>query len=240
VLLGSLGGGVRYAFTTRSAGFSSPPFDTLNLSFDVGDNPASVETNRRAVLERLRVRRAVWLTAQHGGSVAVIGAADDPEPDRQFAVDGLVTTIADVALAALAADCALVVLADPRAGVLGVLHCGRAGLTAGIVSALVDEMRAQGATAVRAATGPTICGRCYEVGDDVAAAVTSVVPLARSLAYSGRPALDVKAGVIAQLADVGVHVVREVGGCTLEDDNAFSYRRDHRTGRQAALIWQVP
>ena len=240
MLLGSLGGGVRYAFTTRSAGFSSTPFDTLNLSFDVGDQPASVETNRRAVLERLRVPQAVWLTAQHGGRVAVIGAPHDADADRQFEVDGLVTTVAELAIAALAADCALVGLADPRAGVLGVLHCGRAGLTAGIVRTLVDEMRAHGATAVRAAIGPTICGRCYEVGDDVAAAVASVVPVARSVAHNGRPGLDIKAAVIAQLADAGVHVVREVGGCTLEDDNAFSYRRDHRTGRQAALVWQVP
>jgi polyphenol oxidase len=240
VLLGSLGGGVRYAFTTRSAGFSAPPFESLNLSFDVGDQPASVETNRRAVLDRLRVPHAVWLTAQHGSGVAVVGVADDLESDRQFEVDGLVTTIVDVALAALAADCALVALADPTAGVLGVVHCGRAGLTAGIVGAAVDEMRAQGASAVRAAIGPTICGRCYEVGDDVAAAVGSVVPQARSRGRNGTPALDIKAAVVAQLADAGVYVVREVGGCTLEDDDAFSYRRDHRTGRQAALIWQVP
>jgi YfiH family protein len=242
--LGSLGGEVRFAFTSRLGGFSPAPYDTLNLSFNVGDDPAVVERNRRDVLGRLGVPRATWLQAQHGAVVRVVDAAVNTDGassghDAGYPVDGLVTTARDHALGALSADCALVVLADPATGLVGCLHCGRPGLVAGAVDAMVAAMRDGGARAIRAAVGPTVCGSCYEVPAEMAAAVVAVVPAAFSQARGGGPALDVRAGVIDQLRRAGVRVVRLVGGCTREDPTTFSYRRDKVTGRMGALIWRA-
>lgn len=229
--LGSLGGDVRFAFTSRLGGESAPPFDGLNLSTDVGDDVAIVEHNRHAVLDRVAVDRAVWLHAQHGRVVDRVTG-----PHGVHEADGLVSATPGLALAALSADCALVVLADPTVGVVGCVHCGRAGLVAGIVDSVVAAMRDLGATSIRAAVGPTICGTCYQVPAELAAAVVAVVPAARSRSHDGA-ALDVRAGVLSQLTRAGVAVVRLVGGCTLEDPSCFSYRRDPRTGRMAALVW---
>jgi YfiH family protein len=244
--LGSLGGGVRFAYTSRLGGFSAEgsaePYDSLNLSLSVGDDPDAVARNRRDVLEHLGVPRASWLHAQHGASVQVVdnpGGADRA-PAEGYPVDGLVTPAANLALGALSADCALVVLADSAAGLVGCLHCGRPGLVAGAVDAVVAAMRDNGARAIRAAVGPTVCGSCYEVPADMAAAVVAVVPAAFSRSRSGGPALDVRAGVIDQLRHAGVQVVRLVGGCTREDPTTFSYRRDNVTGRMGALIWRTP
>jgi YfiH family protein len=234
--LGSLGGDVRFAFTSRLGGFSAAPYDSLNLSFNVGDDPDVVGRNRRDVLERLRVPRAAWLQAQHGALVQVVDGAH--EHDAGHLADGLVTTATELALGALSADCALVVLADPAAGVVGSLHCGRPGLLAGAVEAIVATMRENGAQVIRAAVGPTVCGSCYEVPADMAAAVVAAVPAAFSRARGGGSALDVRAGVIDQLRHAGVRVVRLVGGCTREDPTTFSYRRDKVTGRMGALIWR--
>ena len=238
--LGSLGGEVRFAFTTRLGGFSAAPYDSLNLSFNVGDDPAAVSRNRRDLLEHLGIPRACWLQAQHGAAVQVVDPArvGDGEYPGEYPVDGLVTMAADLALGALSADCALVVLADPITGVVGSLHCGRPGLVAGTVEATVAAMRDQGAQTILAAVGPTVCGSCYEVPADMAAAVVAVVPAASARARGGGTGLDVRAGVIDQLRHAGVRVVRLVGGCTREDPTTFSYRRDKVTGRMAALIWQ--
>jgi purine-nucleoside/S-methyl-5'-thioadenosine phosphorylase / adenosine deaminase len=241
--LGSLGGGVRFAYTSRLGGFSPAPYDTLNLSFNVGDDPVAVERNRRDVLGRVGVPRAAWLQAQHGAVVQVVDGAGEPDSpgggrDAGHPVDGLVTSATDLALGALSADCALVVLADPATGLVGALHCGRPGLVAGAVDSMVATMRDEGAEAIRAAVGPTVCGSCYEVPADMAAAVLAVVPAAFSQARGGGPALDIRAGVIAQLRHAGVRVVRLVGGCTREDPTTFSYRRDKVTGRMGALIWR--
>jgi YfiH family protein len=241
VWLGALGGDVRFAFTSRTGGLSAPPFDELNLSLDVGNVAEVVERNRASVLDRIDLGAAAWLRAQHGRDVHVIdGAVTADDAARQG--DGLVTTATGqggYGLAALSADCALVVLADPAVGVVGCLHCGRQGLVAGVVEAVVQAMRDLGARSLRAAIGPTICGSCYEVPPDMAAAVVAVVPAAAARARSGGAGLDIRAGVLDQLSRAGVPRVRLVGGCTFEDPETFSYRRDHVTGRMGALVWRA-
>jgi YfiH family protein len=231
--LGSLGGDVHYAFSRRLDGFSAPPYDSLNLSDAVGDDPGAVERNQQLVLGRVVLESAAWLRARHGSEVRVV---DGPE---LVEADGLVSITPGLALGGLSADCALVVLADAGAGVVGVAHCGRLGLVGGVVASAVDAMRDAGARALRAAVGPTVCGSCYEVPAEMAAAVTAVVPAASARSRSGGAGLDIRAGVIAQLAGAGVRAVRQVGGCTVEDPTMFSYRRDGVTGRMGALVWRA-
>jgi purine-nucleoside/S-methyl-5'-thioadenosine phosphorylase / adenosine deaminase len=231
--LGSLGGDVHYAFTSRLDGFSASPYDSLNLSDGVGDDSGVVERNRQQVLSRVVVETAAWLRARHGSDVRLV---DGPDPVE---ADGLVSITPGLALGGLSADCTLVVLADARAGVVGVVHCGRLGLVGGVVASAVEAMRESGARTLRAAVGPTVCGNCYEVPAEMAAAVTAVVPAARARSRSGGAGLDIRAGVLAQLAGAGVSAVRQVGGCTVEDPTMFSYRRDGLTGRMGALVWRA-
>lgn len=244
--LGSLGAGVRYAYTTRLGGVSTPPYDTLNLSPDVGDDPKAVAANRQLVLDRLALPNAVWLRARHGADVAIVGPRVDEgggvggPVEAAPEVDVVVTTQSDLAMAALSADCALVVLGDSAAGVVAAVHCGRPGLLVGTVDAAVTAMHELGANTVRAAIGPAICGSCYEVPQEMADEVCAVVPDAAARTRDGAPALDIVAGVAARLAALDVEVMRRVGTCTREDPALFSYRRDKVTGRMAALVWRSP
>jgi len=73
----------------------------------------------------------------------------------------------------------------------------------------------------------------------MASAVWSVVPESEGRTVDGRPAVDLAGGIIAQLAASNVELLRRVGGCTREDPSLFSYRRDHVTGRMAALVWRT-
>ncbi|MGH8888463.1 MAG: polyphenol oxidase family protein [Acidothermaceae bacterium] len=240
VRLGSLGNGVHYVYTDRGGGFSAPPFDCLNLSYHVGDDANAVTRNRELVAQRAGFVRAVWLRAQHGNAVGFVERSvplpADGEPPE---VDALVTTEPGLAVGSLSADCVLIVLADPATGVVGTAHCGRPGLLAGIVEATVRAMRSRGAGVVRAAIGPSICGSCYEVPRPMADEVTASVPAAAAISRTGTAALDIGAGVAAQLSACDVQIVRRVGGCTREDPALFSYRRDGVTGRLGALVWRA-
>jgi YfiH family protein len=223
---------VRYCFTDRTGGVSSAPYDGLNLSMDVGDLDAAVTSNRAALLSGLRATgldEITWLRAEHG-AVAVQVVAGGVVPER---CDALVTSRAGLGLAALSADCALIVLADPHAGVVGVAHCGRPGLVEGVVGTAVAALRRLGAMHIQAAVGPTICANCYPLPREMAAAVAAAVPAA-----AVRPGqVDVRTGVVAQLVQEGVVSTTLVGGCTREDLDLFSYRRDGTTGRMAAVGW---
>ena len=60
-------------FTNRSGGVSTAPFDSFNLAAHVGDNPDSVEKNRRILAERigLPVNSIYFMNQVHGRDVAI-------------------------------------------------------------------------------------------------------------------------------------------------------------------------
>jgi YfiH family protein len=175
------------------------------------------------------------LSQVHGDEVLVVDApmALDEVPRA----DALVTTRPGLGLMVRVADCVPVLLADSVAGVVAAVHAGRPGMALGIVERAAEAMRAQGAGEPRAWLGPHVCGRCYEVPDAMRESVSQKVPAAWAETSWGTPALDIGAGVAAQLGALGIDVTH-VGGCTREDPDLFSYRRDGKAaGRLAGLVW---
>ncbi|GAB7034087.1 peptidoglycan editing factor PgeF [Streptomyces sp. NPDC021749] len=234
--------GAHFAFTDRWGGVSAAPYEQLNLGGAVGDDPQAVRTNRARAAGALGLDPAavVWMNQVHGRDVAVV---DGPWRDADVpCVDAVVTARRGLALAVLTADCTPVLLADPVAGVTGAAHAGRPGLVAGVVPAAVEAMAELGAEPARilAYTGPAICGRCYEVPAQMRSDVAAVVPEAFATTGWGTPAVDVAAGVRAQLAAAGVPVGDDAhisAVCTRESADHFSYRRDRTTGRLASYVW---
>ncbi|MFH9428902.1 peptidoglycan editing factor PgeF [Streptomyces sp. NPDC017615] len=231
--------GAHFAFTDRWGGVSAAPYAELNLGGAVGDDPGAVRTNRELAAKALGVdpARTVWMNQVHGADVAVV---DEPWGERPVPeVDGLVTARRGLVLAVLTADCVPVLLADPVAGVVAAAHAGRPGMLAGIVPAAVRAMTELGAEPGRivARTGPAVCGRCYEVPEAMRAEVAAAEPAAHAETSWGTPAVDVSAGVHAQLERLGVRDREQSPVCTRESDDHFSYRRDRATGRLAGYVW---
>jgi len=229
--------GVRAVFTGRSGGVSLPPYDTLNMSGAVGDDPASVARNRLSVAQACEVAESglTWMRQVHGSHV--ISYADHGSSGREG--DAIFTDVPGLALGVLAADCAGVLLADPRARIVGAAHSGREGTAAGVVTALVAAMAGAGAVParMRALIGPAICGHCYEVSAQVRYRVAAAVPEAACRTRRGSPGLDIRAGITAQLARAGIRQVDDDPRCTAETPDLYSFRRDGLTGRFAGLIW---
>jgi polyphenol oxidase len=227
-------GPVDIAFTDRHGGTSAAPFDSLNLGSTRFD--PQVEANVALVAEALGTApdRLARMNQVHGADVVVV--RDVATGAARPAADGMVTDRPDLTLAVRVADCVPVLLADAAAGIIGCAHAGRPGLVAGIVPATVASMRHLGARSVVAWMGPHVCGACYEVPARMRSAVGDVVPEAKSTTSWGTPALDIGAGVRAQLALAGCEVV-DMARCTREAADLYSYRRDGlNAGRFAGLI----
>lgn len=226
--------GVRRAFTDRSGGVSTGVYAGLNLGGHVGDDSAAVRENRIRVAEEVGVGidRLVFMDQCHGSDVAVV----TEKPDGPLVVDGVVTAEPNLALAVLVADCTPILLSDDRAGVIGAVHAGRPGMTKGVVSQAISAMRDLGASRITAAVGPSVCGRCYEVPLEMREEAAEVSPESRTVTWTGTPAIDVAAGVVAQLHGAGIDEITWVPGCAREDESLFSYRRDGTTGRFAGVI----
>ncbi|MGW0472012.1 peptidoglycan editing factor PgeF [Streptomyces coeruleorubidus] len=232
--------GAHFAFTDRWGGVSAAPYEELNLGGAVGDDLGAVRANRELAAKSLGVEpdRVVWMNQVHGADVAVV---DGPwgSSSEIPSVDAIVTTRRGLALAVLTADCVPVLLADPVAGIAAAAHAGRPGMIAGVVPAALRAMTDLGAEPSRivARTGPTVCGRCYEVPEAMRAEVSAIEPAAYAETSWGTPAVDVSAGVHAQLERLGVRDRAQSPVCTLESEDHFSYRRDRTTGRLAGYVW---
>ena len=243
--------GVFVLFTGRGGGVSAPPYDTLNLGRGVGDDPAAVAANRRRAARAcgLGPERLTWMRQVHGAAVRYATGAPAPGEQPGDAAgpagpavpeaDATYTDVAGLALGVLAADCAPVLLADPRARIVGAAHAGREGMAAGVVTELLTAMSAAGADPARvhAVIGPHICGGCYEVPEQMRARIAGTVPEAGCVTRAGTPGIDVGAGIGAQLARAGVQAVTRDPRCTAETPGLYSYRRDGRTGRFAGFVW---
>jgi polyphenol oxidase len=223
-------GPVDLAFTDRYDGVSAVPFDSLNLALVGEDDPDAVRRNVDLVLDDFAPGAVLADMAQvHGAEVAM---AEGPRQQ----CDALVSDRSGVVLMVRVADCVPVLLADPDAGVLGAAHAGRNGVAVGVVGACVERMGQLGARAISAWVGPHICGRCYEVPAELQQEVADLEPATASTTSWGTPALDIGAGVTAQLERLGVQV-HDTSRCTLESPDLYSHRRDGaRAGRFAGLV----
>jgi len=229
-------------FTGRLAGVSGPPYNG-NLATHVGDDAGRVDANRSALARALGARRIAFMRQVHGSTVAVVGggpAPGDNPPEANSTepeADALVTAEHGLALAVLVADCVPVLLADPVAGVVAAVHAGRKGVALDVVARAVATMRSLGAEPgrLRAVLGPSICGGCYPLGEPARSQVLAVAPAAAATARTGEPSVDLRVGLLARLAALGV-AAELAGPCTAESARHFSYRRDPVTGRTAGLV----
>ena len=265
-------GSVEVAFTDRFGGVSSGPFASLDLAVPPAEDPSGMtdrlslevaaDENWDIVAHAMarggppltdnpfelppgvlgQLRGVVGMHQVHGDHVEII----DPERGLDAPqADGLATASPGVLLAARAADCVPVLLADPDRNAVSAVHAGRKGLLAGVVPNALRVLADLGARRVVAWIGPHACGRCYEVPEDMRAEVAERIPEAWSETSWGTPALDLAAGVTAQLRSgvEGLQVTEVVGvdRCTIEDSALYSYRRDGAlSGRQAGLVWVRP
>ena len=227
-------GCARVVFTDRHGGASAAPFDSMNLAGHVGDDPAAVQRNFALLAGELALADpATWVRPfhVHGTTVRRVDAA----PGGTVEADGSATAATGVPLVAMGADCAPIALANDTA--VAAVHAGWRGAAAGVVAAGVEAVRELGSGPVRAAIGPTICARHYEFGaGDLAAVVDRFGAAVAGTTEAGRPALDLPRALHVALAEAGVDEVTDLGVCTVESADHYSYRRDGRTGRQAVVV----
>jgi polyphenol oxidase len=210
-------------------------FTDVSLSLGDAEDDA-VRADALAQVARETGAAPVLMHQVHGADVGSVESVEDA--GRARSCDALVASQPGVALLARAADCVPVLLADPATGWIAAVHSGRPGLAGGVVPAAVAAVRERGGDPTIAWLGPHVCGACYEVPADLQEEVACLVPEARSTTSWGTPALDLGAGVRAQLEAAGITDVRLVDACTREDPTWPSHRRDGAAAtRFAGAIW---
>lgn len=225
--------GVSHRFFTRRGGVSAGLYSSLNCGYGSGDSPDNVRENRRRVAEIFDRAEPELLTLHqiHSTEVVTVGTERWTSPGAPKA-DGLVTDRPDVVLAAMAADCAPVLLADPAAGVIGAAHAGWKGALNGVAEVTILAMEKLGAKRdqIRAAVGPCIGRDSYEVGPEFPAPFLAQdeanAAFFRTAARDGHFMFDLAGYLTHRIGRVGV-AVEATGHDTLAaSEDFFSYRRN--------------
>ncbi|HEY2482308.1 MAG TPA: peptidoglycan editing factor PgeF [Caulobacteraceae bacterium] len=230
--------GVRHAFFTRRGGVSAGPYESLNLGPGSGDAPAAVAENRRRAALAFGVDADRIRTCYQIHSTQVVMAEGDWRGERPKA-DAVVAHEPGFICAALAADCAPVLLADAEARVVAAVHAGWRGALAGVVEVAVEAMIARGAQTSRlvAVVGPCIAQASYEVGLEFVDAFFARDPAYARFFAPGASAdkrqFDLPGFVLSRLEAVGVGTYAWLGHDTCaEADLFFSNRRAFHAGER--------
>jgi YfiH family protein len=225
--------GVRHAFFTREGGVSEGLYASLNVGVGSNDDPAAVAENRRHAAAWLGAEELVTCYQVHSATAHVAAGPWSPQPKG----DAVVTGVQGLACGALAADCAPVLIADPKARVVAAAHAGWRGALGGVVASAVEVMTRLGAEPARmtAAVGPCIGPSSYEVGLDFLTAFLSDDPGHERFFSPGVSAdkrwFDLPAFVLHRLAQAGIGRAEWIGRDTLAEPALFySNRRAVKSG----------
>ncbi len=217
--------GARIWFFTRKGGVSEPPYDTLNVSTLVGDEPSAVSENLSRMKITMGGRSSAWVRQVAGDEVVRV-------EEGRFAGEGdaLVTSNGGFSLVVAMADCVPVALVGD--GVVGMVHSGWRGTLKGISGKTTRDMGDP--SSVRAYIGPGIRQCCYEVSEEIAG---------RFARRFGREVVEGRmlslAGAIkTDLREAGVTEVHDLGLCTgCRPDLFYSHRKEGpKTGRNLAAV----
>lgn len=168
---------VRHGFSTRLGGVSHGIYESMNLCFTRGDDEEAVRRNFELIGGALKISPEDMVYAMQTHTVNVMEAENRHRGmgvvrSRDYdGVDGLVTNVPGIALVTTYADCVPVFLADPVKKTIGLVHSGWKGTVNNIAEAAVNrllELYGSKPENISAFIGPSICRRCYEVGEDVA------------------------------------------------------------------------
>lgn len=241
--------GLRHLITTRMSGYSQKPYDTLNIGLHVGDNRDDVIKNRDLVCRALgySIDSMVAMQQSHTANVKVIDNRFEGRGAREWGdgienTDGIVTDSKDIILSGMAADCSLNMLYDPVEKVLALCHSGWKGVVSGVLKNTVSEMVKTFTCKrenIQVGIGPTICEKCYEVGDDLIEAMEYSFPHSIDIILSktrkGSRSINIVKALHLQLCEAGIkqgHIELSniCNACTV--DEFYSYRNENRiTGR---------
>jgi YfiH family protein len=214
--------GIEAFITTRDAGSYGFP--------EQGDDPAATE-RWHALQRTLQARGAPRLASArqvHGTRVLV----HRDQWEGWVRVDGadahLLTS--GGAAAVTIADCVPILIAHPS-GVVAAVHAGWRGVAGGILGETIDAFAKLGIRSdeLHVHLGPSICGRCYEVGPDVYEMLTGW--------ETRKPRhVDLRALLAEQAKERGVTKWSASAECTrCDNDRLFSHRAGD-AGRQVAVI----
>lgn len=170
---------VCHGFSTRLGGVSSGCYSTMNFRLNSSDSMDNVKENFQRIADAIDfdINGLVLTHQTHTTNVRVVTEADAGKGilrERDYTdIDGLVTNVPGITLGTFYADCVPLYFYDPVKHAIGLSHSGWRGTVQRMGACTIAKMQQEygsNPADILACVGPSICGDCYEVGEEVAEA----------------------------------------------------------------------
>ena len=117
---------IKHGFFTRLGGLSKKQFKSLNSSNSNGDDKKIVLKNRLIAMKKLSLhkKKLVLIKQTHSSKVITINRANI---NKNIEADGMITSLNDIVLGILTADCAPIFIYDDKNKFVCSLHSGWKG-----------------------------------------------------------------------------------------------------------------
>jgi len=230
--------GLSHAVFSRLGGASASPFDSLNITFGLGDDPNDVHLNRRRILQTVGGGTMMFLRQVHGNRVLIVDGQSTNDVEGTLpAADGVITSTPGLILTIQVADCQPVLLYDPKKNIVANVHVGWRGSVADILGRTAAIMATECGCRpadILAGVGPSLGPCCAEFRN-----YRTEIPKSFWAHKDDRDHFDFWAVSVEQLFAAGlrrknIEISQICTRCSA--DWFFSYRAENTTGRFAAVI----
>ena len=228
---------IKHCFFSRKKGFSKGIYYSLNCGPGSSDEKKNIEKNLNFVSNFMgaEFNNLILMNQTHSNKVIFI---DEKNKNRKkFDCDAIITSLNDVALCVLTADCVPVLLFDKKNGLIGCLHAGWKGAIGGIIENTINEIKKNGKkNKIIASIGPCIGLNNYEVDLDFKKKFLFESKKNEKFFLkkdNEKFNFDLRNFVSLKLTECGVEYIDNVSKDTFSDsDNFFSFRRSLSLGEK--------
>ena len=159
---------LKHCFFSRKIGFSKGNYESLNCGLGSGDKKMNVLRNLEFVSKKIGCEKELLITLNQTHSNKVVFLKNKDYVENKFLGDAIVTKLKNIGISILTADCAPILLYDPKKEIIGCIHSGWKGALNGVIKNTIkkfDELNSNTNDLI-AVVGPCIKKENYEVKND--------------------------------------------------------------------------
>ena len=234
---------IKHGFFDSKGGVSSGIYKSLNCGIGSNDKIKKVTKNLKIVSKKIGTKKKIILLNQiHSNKIFFINKISK----KKLFGDGLITNNKNLAIGILTADCAPILLFDPKKNIIGAFHAGWKGAYKMIGKKMISYFKKRGSKLndIYAVIGPCISQGNYEVKNDFKINFLNQSP--KNMKYfkitKNKIYFDLKGYIFKQLESAGIHNIEIIKKDTFNPkNNFFSARRSIRKknndyGRNISII----
>ena len=225
---------LKHCFFSRKNGVSKGIYNSLNCGINSKDNKENVIQNINIVSKKLNCEKKpiVALNQNHGNKVVCFNNQKDVK--NKIIGDAIITTLKNVGISVLTADCVPILFYNPKKKIVGCVHAGWKGALNGIIENTVDKFLELNSNTrdLVAAIGPCINHHNYEVGHDFYKKFVDQNKNNQQffiVLNDKKYLFNIRSYINAKLIRLGINNIDHIEMDTFSNkENFFSYRRSKK------------